>query len=42
MFGRIFALLLKELSGLWNDPKTRFVILIPPLLQELLFANAAT
>ena len=42
MFGRIFALLLKELSGLWNDPKTRFVILIPPLLQVLLFANAAT
>ena len=42
MLGRIFALVLKELSALWNDPKTRFVILIPPLLQVLLFANAAT
>jgi ABC-2 type transport system permease protein len=42
MLGRVIALLLKELAGLWKDPKTRFVILIPPLMQVILFANAAT
>ncbi len=42
MPGRILALLLKELAGLWRDRKTRFVILVPPLLQVLVFAHAAT
>ena len=42
MFGRILALLLKELAGLWKDRKTRFVILVPPLMQVILFAHAAT
>jgi ABC-2 type transport system permease protein len=42
MLGRILALILKELSGLWKDPKTRFVILAPPLIQVVLFAYAAT
>ena len=39
---RILALLIKELAGLWKDRRTRFVILIPPLLQVIIFAYAAT
>jgi len=42
MPGRIAALMMKELVGLWKDSKTRFIILIPPLLQVMLFAYAAT
>ncbi len=42
MLRRILALLAKELAALWNDRKTRFVILIPPLIQVMLFAYAAT
>ena len=42
MLRRILALLAKELAGLWKDRKTRFVILIPPLVQVVLFAYAAT
>lgn len=42
MLRRILALLLKELTGLWKDRKTRFVILIPPLLQVMVFAYSAT
>ena len=42
MLRRILALILKELSALWKDPKTRFVILVPPLVQVVLFAYAAT
>lgn len=42
MWRRIFALMAKELAGLWKDRKTRFVILIPPLIQVILFAYAAT
>lgn len=41
MFRRILALMLKELSALWKDPKTRRVILIPPIVQVVLFAYAA-
>jgi ABC-2 type transport system permease protein len=42
MLRRILALLGKELSGLWKDRKTRFVILLPPLIQVIVFAYAAT
>jgi ABC-2 type transport system permease protein len=41
MWRRIFALVLKELVSLWKDPKTRMVILVPPLVQVTLFAYAA-
>ncbi|HTB44266.1 MAG TPA: ABC transporter permease [Acetobacteraceae bacterium] len=41
MFRRILALMLKELVALWKDPKTRRVILIPPIVQVVLFAYAA-
>lgn len=42
MWRRILALILKELSTLWKDRKTRFVILVPPLVQVCLFAYAAS
>ncbi len=42
MFQRVMALLTKELTGLWKDRHTRFVILVPPLLQVFVFAYAAT
>lgn len=42
MWRRILALVHKELVGLWQDPKTRFIILLPPLIQVMLFAYAAT
>lgn len=38
---RIVALIIKELVGLWKDPKTRIVILVPPLVQVVIFAYAA-
>ncbi len=42
MLRRVLALILKELVGLWKDPKTRFVILVPPMIQVAIFAYAAT
>jgi len=42
MLARILALILKELTSLWADKKTRYVLIIPPLIQVVLFANAAT
>ena len=42
MLRRVFALIMKELVGLWKDPKTRMVILVPPLVQVAIFAYAAT
>lgn len=41
MLRRILALILKELTSLWSDKKTRYVLLIPPLVQVFIFANAA-
>jgi drug efflux transport system permease protein len=42
MFGRILALILKELTALWKDPKTRMVLLAPPLIQVMIFSYAAS
>ena len=42
MWRRIFALILKELTSLWKDPKTRAVLLVPPLVQVFIFSYAAT
>lgn len=41
MWLRIFALIMKELISLWADKKTRYVLLFPPLIQVVVFANAA-
>jgi ABC-2 type transport system permease protein len=42
MWLRIRCLVIKELLAVWRDPKTRFLILGPPVIQMLIFANAAT
>lgn len=42
MWRRVLALVLKELTSLWKDPKTRAVLLVPPLVQVFVFAYAAT
>ena len=42
MLARILALVLKELASLWKDPKTRFILVIPPLLQVMIFSHAVT
>ncbi|HEX7636029.1 MAG TPA: ABC transporter permease [Noviherbaspirillum sp.] len=42
MFRRIFELLIKELLQLKRDKSARFRLLIPPIVQMLLFGYAAT
>ncbi len=39
---RIFTLILKELIGIWRDPKSRMTLILPPLMQLLIFTYAAT
>lgn len=39
---RILALIIKELLTLFRDPKSRFVLIAPPILQLFIFAYAAT
>jgi ABC-2 type transport system permease protein len=39
---RIIALVIKELLTLFRDPKSRFVLIAPPILQLFIFAYAAT
>lgn len=41
-FSRIKALIIKELIAILRDPKTRFILIGPPLLQLFVFAFAAT
>lgn len=40
--GRIFSLVIKEFLTLLRDPKGRFVLIAPPILQLVVFAFAAT
>jgi ABC-2 type transport system permease protein len=42
MWRRIFVLVRKELYSIWRDPKTRSSLLLPPLIQLLVFTFAAT
>lgn len=42
MWRRILALVLKEFRAIWKDPKSRYIVIVPPLIQVLLFAQAAT
>ncbi len=42
MFARVLALVLKELASLWKDTRTRMVLLLPPLVQVMIFAYAAS
>jgi ABC-2 type transport system permease protein len=39
---RILALIRKEFLSIWKDPKSRILIIAPPLMQLLIFAHAAT
>ena len=42
MWRRLEALIVKELLALWRDPKGRAILIVPPILQLLVFAHAAT
>lgn len=42
MIPRILALVLKEFLALFKDPKSRFIIIGPPVVQLLVFGYAAT
>ena len=39
---RVFALIKKEFITIWNDPKTKGIIIGLPIMQLLIFLNAAT
>lgn len=42
MFRRIMALIKKEFWSIWKDPKSRALVIFPPILQLIIFAQAAT
>jgi ABC-2 type transport system permease protein len=42
MINRIKSLIIKELLILWRDPHTRIILLVPPLIQLLIFSFAST
>ncbi len=42
MWHQVFALIIKELLAILKDPKSRIVLIGPPLLQLLVFGYAAT
>ena len=39
---RVAALIKKEFRTIWNDPKSRAIIIAMPLMQLLVFSNAVT
>jgi ABC-2 type transport system permease protein len=39
---RLRALIAKEFLAIWKDPKSRFIVIGPPVLQFILFGYAAT
>src|SRR4051812_29749923 len=39
---RIWTLIVKELLAVWSDPKSRFLLLAPPVIEMVIFAFAAT
>ncbi len=42
MFSRIFFLVLKEFLAVLQDKKSRFILVVPPLIQLFIFSYAAT
>jgi ABC-2 type transport system permease protein len=42
MFQRIGVLIIKELLAVWRDPKSRVILIVPPMMQMLIFSMAAT
>ncbi len=39
---RVWALIKKEFITIWNDPKSRAIIMLLPIVQLVIFANAAS
>lgn len=42
MLGRIIALIIKELHAVLRDKKSRYILIVPPIIQLFIFAFAAT
>ena len=42
MWDRVLALIVKEFLAIWKDKKSRVVVIVPPLIQLLVFGYAAT
>lgn len=42
MWARIISLIVKELWAVWRDPKGRTMLIVPPIIQMVLFSFAAT
>jgi ABC-2 type transport system permease protein len=42
MWGRVGALIVKELLAVWRDRRSRFVLIGPPIIQLFVFSYAAT
>ncbi len=42
MFGKVKALVQKEFLAVWQDKKSRTILIVPPLVQLFLFSFAAT
>lgn len=42
MLRRVLSLIKKEFHAIWKDPKSRTLVIIPPLMQLLVFSHAAT
>lgn len=42
MWNRIRSLIFKEFLAVWRDPRSRFVLIFPPIFQLFIFAFAAT
>ena len=42
MWQRIRSLIVKELLAVLRDPRGRYILIVPPMVQMLIFAFAAT
>ena len=42
MFWRLWILIIKEFQVIWRDKKSRYILIVPPIVQTILFGFAAT
>jgi len=42
MFARIWQFVIKEFIQVWRDPRARFSLVVPPIIQVIIFGYAAT
>jgi ABC-2 type transport system permease protein len=42
MISRILALLIKEFFAVWRDKRSRMILIVPPIVQILIFSQAVT